>query len=267
MSWSFRGGVGKRWYVVGLALLAGHVLAFSAEKSYTGQSASCGSAIRPEGVGAGAYPCSAFGTVQTSQPAPGPSALKPASKGGDVQSESQASRFDNVISALMGAVLTFLATQYNERKNWIRKKSEQLRDKQFGKLSEAARALDAATGVVSKCSARLDSLVRRVGAGGGTVGVVEAELQALGRQAVKDISGAQSSLKLATLDLRICRVTGVTMNSLVDAHRHLVAVQTYFDALTGGNGIGNQSVVSNSATELARLSERFAATALDSLTE
>lgn len=189
----------------------------------------------------------------------------PAAVSNAEESKKDSGSYDNVISALLGAVLAFFATQYNERRNWERKKSEQLREKQFGKLSDAARALDSSSVVISVSYSKLELLMRRAGTLGSTSNVVEAELHALGRQASKDVAESLRALKLAIIDLQICRAHGVPIDTCLAAQQELAKARAYFESLAPGGVRQDYTIVASAASELAKLSETFAAAALDSL--
>ena len=55
-----------------------------------------------------------------------------------------------VVAAFLGAILTFFATQYTEKRNWERSQQDALREKQFNTISSVAKSIaGAVTGVLS----------------------------------------------------------------------------------------------------------------------
>jgi hypothetical protein len=181
------------------------------------------------------------------------------------KSPSLLSGYENVISALLGALLTFVITQYSERQNWTRKKAEQVRDRQLSKLSDAARALDMASAVISLSTRNLEKIV---GAGGTKLRMTslqEAELQATGRQASHDVSGALAAIRLCAIDLRICRIKGAALTLLDAAHQQLCNSKSFFESVELADTTPDISVLCGFAREVESISSKFADTALDSL--
>jgi hypothetical protein len=122
-----------------------------------------------------------------------------------------------VLAAFGGAALTFLATQLTDKKNWARAQRDGLRNRQFEKISNAARALSVATDSFSS----IDTSVAEFNGGEQRSEMVhEATILRFAAKAKNwkvEINAAQHQLRYAEIELELVGVPKEILSSLAAA--------------------------------------------------
>ena len=119
-----------------------------------------------------------------------------------------------VLAAFLGAVLTFLATQYTEKRNWIRSQNHARRDRQFASTASAARkirealssvhGIDIELGIISDSSSKtqVEKQANSI------------ELQKRQKQWASQIGEVISSIDLTSVELRLLDVPSAICSNL-----------------------------------------------------
>jgi hypothetical protein len=166
---------------------------------------------------------------------------------------------------LIGAALAFFATQYQERISWRRRKAEQMRDRQFTSLGDAAKRLDALARTVKEISTQIQERAKQMVAPAAALDVLNAETRVTAGAWLEHCRREQVELGLALLEMRVLRMRGSAVDVAEEAYKKGSAVVSVLQGITVADSHLLPGAVAALSTELSELATQFASVALDSV--
>ena len=132
----------------------------------------------------------------------------------DKTKESKSSDYSNLISAFVAAILTFLASQYNESKNWKRKKAEYLRDKQFTQIVASARILNNTAKLCNEIYNRIVSFEEKGGTELKGKSILYVELNSFIKTKIEILKKGEIDFDANMLELKLLKVDESNLNEI-----------------------------------------------------
>jgi hypothetical protein len=132
-----------------------------------------------------------------------------------------------VIAAFLGAVLTFVATQFTERKSWIRSQKNALREKQFSSIASTAEKIKEIVSFTHGIQVHLKKLKELIGNQNANRIEKKAELIELESRRGTWISSIESFaavMALSLVELRLLDVTNKVYSNVEDFTGHLALI-------------------------------------------
>lgn len=162
------------------------------------------------------------------------------------EKKSTSSNYSNLIAAFVAAVLTFLATQYNESRNWQRKKVEFLRDKQFTKVVESAKLLNSIAKACDEIYARLVFFEEKVGPELNYDSILHVELNSFIIDKIEILKKSQFDFNENILELKLLKVHESKLNEIKNVRDSALAVTGILEEY-----VGNKKPISSKKIEVA----------------
>lgn len=129
-----------------------------------------------------------------------------------------------VLAALLGAVLTFLATQYTEKRNWIRSQRNALWDRQIAAIASAARRIREVLSTVHVISTELTAISSGFNQTQVEKQANSMELERRQEQWSSHMVKAITSMDLTSVELRLLNVPNTLSSDIGDFLDHLKSI-------------------------------------------
>lgn len=166
-----------------------------------------------------------------------------------------------VLAAFLGAVLTFLATQFTERRNWIRSQRNSLREKQFSSIANAAERIREVVSFTHRIKVTLNELIENQNANRVEAKAAIIELENRRGTWIPSIDRFVAEMALSLVELRLLNVTIKVYSNVEDFTSHLALISDKIGNLS--NNVENTQVreILCLVDELDKKSEKFVHTA------
>lgn len=162
-----------------------------------------------------------------------------------------------VVAALLSAILTFFATQYTEKRNWLRVQKSELRSRQFEKITHAARSFSEMIGSVQKIAASIRGFQKPTGGSELVTKAVDMQVLSKISEWSMEVEAHQAALGFSEIELRLVGLPQ-HMHDKIGAAR--TAVDSILEKLTEesyGSAVLLEAAVSEGLQQAKLLGDEF----------
>ena len=166
-----------------------------------------------------------------------------------------------VVAAFGGAALTFLATQLTDKKNWERAQRDSLRNRQFEKISNAARALSKATDSFTSVEAAINDATAKTPKSKMMNEAAILRFVAKAKDWKVEVDAAHHQLRYAEIELELVGVPDELLLSLADAIDGIMRLSEQLDVETQASDQFPVEVIGQTLNSIRGSSSSFVAAA------